>query len=238
MSLKLFYTPISPPARAVLLTVRCLDLEVEVKTLNLLTGEHHAEDFLRLNPRHQVPVLVDDGFVVIESRAIMGYLVNSKKPGSDWYPNDPKKRAVIDQRLYYDATVVFERNGDVIVGETLPVRNSTLIKLFLQRPAYSQSSPSISKTQKDLIDESMQTLNGFLKGNSWFAGDKPTIADLSILPNVSQIKSCGFDISKFGDLSKWFERCKSLKGFEENQRGAEEVGEYFKSKIPNAFESN
>lgn len=130
MALKLFHTSISPPSRAVLLTIRNLGLEVEVKKLNLLAGDHLTPEFLQLNPEHKVPVLVDDDFVLTESRAIMAYLVNSRKPGSDWYPTDPRKRAVIDQRLYYDATVVFERNGEVIVSEFCSPTNQILKSHF------------------------------------------------------------------------------------------------------------
>lgn len=116
MALKLFYMSISPPSRAVLLTARNLGLDVDVKHVNLLAGEHLTAEFLKMSPVHQVPVLVDNDFVLCESRAIMTYLVNSKRPGSELYPTDPKQRAQIDRLLYYDATIVFERNGSVIVS--------------------------------------------------------------------------------------------------------------------------
>lgn len=116
MSLKLYYLALSPPARAALLAVRNLDLNVELVNVDLLSQEHLTPEFLKLNPTHQIPVLIDGDFVVAESRAIMAYLANSKKPDSDLYPTDPKKRALVDQRLYFDATVVFPRNCDVIVS--------------------------------------------------------------------------------------------------------------------------
>ena len=116
MSVDLYYTSISPPARACLITIRNLYLNVNLINVDLFACEHLKDNFMKLNPLHQVPVLVDGDFVLSESRAIMCYLVNSKKPGDSLYPNDPKLRAKIDQRLYYDATVVFENNADVIVS--------------------------------------------------------------------------------------------------------------------------
>jgi glutathione S-transferase len=114
--MKLFYQAISPPARAALLGFRNLDLNVELINLDLLKGEHLRPEFMKLNPAHQIPVLVDDdGFVLCESRAILGYLVNRFRPESSLYPADARKRALIDQKLYYD-TLVFERNGQAIVS--------------------------------------------------------------------------------------------------------------------------
>lgn len=116
MSLKLYYMAISPPCRAVLLTIRYLKLDVELKHVNLLQGEHSTPEFLKLNPARKVPVLVDGNFVLTQSRAIMTYLANLHKPGSYFYPSDPKQRAVIDERLYFDAIEVFERNAVAIVS--------------------------------------------------------------------------------------------------------------------------
>lgn len=78
--MKLYYSIASPPSQAVLMTIRNLDLEVEIENVNLLAGEHMTPEFLKLNSLHQVPVLVDGNFVLTESRAILAYLVNSRKP--------------------------------------------------------------------------------------------------------------------------------------------------------------
>lgn len=115
-SLVLYYMNISPPARAVLMAIRCLKLKVELIDVDLLNGEHMSDKFLRMNPVHQIPVLIDGDFVLSESRAITTYLVNSKNPGCSLYPSNPKIRALIDQRLYYDATEVFPRNCSIIVS--------------------------------------------------------------------------------------------------------------------------
>jgi len=106
--LQLYYNLGSPPSRAVLQTIRVLGLDVEVKHVDLFKQEHLLPDFVKLNPLHQVPLLVDGDVIIAESRAIQAYLVNSRQPGSDWYPSDPVARALVDQRLYFDATNFFE----------------------------------------------------------------------------------------------------------------------------------
>jgi glutathione S-transferase len=43
----------------------------EVRLVNFRRGEHQSEDFLRLNPKHQVPVLLVDGKPLTENVAIL-----------------------------------------------------------------------------------------------------------------------------------------------------------------------
>lgn len=116
--MQLYFAHFSPPARTALMTIRNLGLEVDLKHVDFLKGENKSEDFLKLNPLGQVPVLVeDDGFVLTESRAISIYLVSSRNPESALYPKDPSKRAICDQMLYYDADVVFRSHIDILVGK-------------------------------------------------------------------------------------------------------------------------
>lgn len=114
--LQLYFTLGSPPSRAVLQTIRMLGLDVEVKNLSLLKGEHLTPEFLKLNPMHQVPVLVDGDLILTESRAIMAYLANSRKPGSSLYPTDPKKRVLVDQMLFFDCVNLFELGAGIMVS--------------------------------------------------------------------------------------------------------------------------
>lgn len=107
--LVLYFISPSPPSRAVLLLLRHLGLDVDVKVVQLHDGEQFKEDFLRLNPAHEVPVLVDGDFSLPESRAILAYLVNSRAPNSNLYPTEPKARAIVDHRLSYDH-VLFTRS--------------------------------------------------------------------------------------------------------------------------------
>ncbi len=49
-----------------------------------------------------MPTIVDNGFAVWESRAIIQYLCNKYAADSDLYPKDPKGRANVDRMLNFD----------------------------------------------------------------------------------------------------------------------------------------
>ena len=73
--------PGSAPCRSVLLTASALGIKLNEKLLNLELGEQLTPEFLKINPQHVIPTLVDNGFSLWESRAIMIYLVD--KYGKD-----------------------------------------------------------------------------------------------------------------------------------------------------------
>ncbi|HEX4297586.1 MAG TPA: glutathione S-transferase N-terminal domain-containing protein [Devosia sp.] len=62
----------------------------------------NVPEFLRLNPNAQVPVIVDDGFVLWESGAVLRYL--GDKAGSDLWPRSAEERARVDQWLTWQGT--------------------------------------------------------------------------------------------------------------------------------------
>lgn len=77
--------------------------------------------------------------------------------------------------------------------------------------------------RKQLI-EAFEFLEKFLETNEWFAGDSVTLADLAILSSLSSIIHVGADLSKFTKLNCWYEKCKTLPGFNENDEGAKVFG--------------
>lgn len=106
LPITLYHNCCSPPSRMVLLAIRNLALDIDIRHLDIYKGEQNTHEFLRINPLHQVPTIVHDDYVLTESRAIMMYL--SSLVESPLYPtNDIRKRALVDSRLFFDATNSF-----------------------------------------------------------------------------------------------------------------------------------
>lgn len=55
-----------------------------------------------MNPQHILPVLDDNGMIIVDSQVINGYLV-------DKYGHDDKRRAQVNFRLYFCTCKLFER---------------------------------------------------------------------------------------------------------------------------------
>lgn len=161
----------------------CFVLCPQVKILNLMAGEHMTEDFLKINPQHTVPTLVDDDYVLWESKAIATYLVEQHRPDSALYPSDPRKRGLINRMLYFDSTVLFAR-AFAAIG-----------------PVMRAGAKSIPQERKDAIGEALSTLNGFLEGQDWVTGEDCTVADLCLLASVSSLEVR--EIFTVGGLHEW-----------------------------------
>ena len=89
--LKLYYARPSLYARPVWLALLEKQLPFELIPVNL-GGEQFEPDYMALNPFSHVPVLVDGGFRVIESQAILDYL-EAQYPHPPLLPTDAKTLA-------------------------------------------------------------------------------------------------------------------------------------------------
>lgn len=67
-----------------------------------------------------MPCLDDNGYILIESRAIAIYLIERFFPnGHSLYPKDSKNRALINQHLQFDCGTLYPRIRAVAVSEMI-----------------------------------------------------------------------------------------------------------------------
>jgi glutathione S-transferase len=102
MTTTLHYASGSPYAWRVWLALEHKGVPYELKTLSFDTGDLKTPEFLALNPRHRVPVLVDDGFALYESAAIVEYVEDRWPDAPRLFSADLHERAV-QRRLIREA---------------------------------------------------------------------------------------------------------------------------------------
>jgi len=94
MSIILYYGSGSPYAWRAQLALEHKALPYERKVLSFSAGDTRKPEFIALNPRHEVPTLVDGDFVLYESTAIVGYLEEAYPGrGAPLFPGDVRTRA-------------------------------------------------------------------------------------------------------------------------------------------------
>ena len=87
MEIVLYYTPITC-ALAPYITLTEADAKFEVRPLNMRKDQHKSADYLKINPKHKVPLLVVDGKVLSESTAIQIWIARTF-PQARLLPSDP-----------------------------------------------------------------------------------------------------------------------------------------------------
>ncbi|XP_069700045.1 glutathione S-transferase 1-1-like [Periplaneta americana] len=214
MPIDLYYMPLSAPCRSVMMAASALGVELNLKFLDLFKAEQMTPDFLKLNPQHSLPTIVDNDFVLGESRAIICYLADQYGKDDCLYPKDPKKRAVVNHRLYFDATTLYQRFLDYYV----PI-------LYLGK----EGDPAKLKR----FEDAFVMLEKYLEGQTWAAGDHITIADFPLIATVSSAEIFGFDITRYPNVSRWLANAKkSIPKYEElNHAGCLEYKKVMDAKM-------
>ena len=99
MSITLHWGSGSPYAWRCLLTLELKRIPFESKLLEFSRKDHKTPEFLRLNPRGRVPVLVDGEIAIWESLAIMVYL-DRKYPETPIFGHSPLESARVWQTSF------------------------------------------------------------------------------------------------------------------------------------------
>lgn len=188
-----------------------LKIKIHLKPVNLQTKDHLLPEFLKINPQHTVPTLVDNNFALWESRPICIYLVEKYAKDDSLYPKNPKQRAVVNQRLYFDMGMLTMRMYDFF---------------------FPQLTQNIEPDQKkyQAMEEAVELLDVFLEKSDYVAGDKLTIADFAIAVTMSVIELAGFDLKKYSNISRWYAVMKSeLPGWDINEEGLNVLRQYIKN---------
>ncbi|MBM2830619.1 MAG: Glutathione S-transferase [Gammaproteobacteria bacterium] len=190
--MKLYHFPPSPNSRRVLAVAYHLGIPLDLETIELPKGEHLKPGFIKLNPNHKIPTLVDGDFVLWESSAIMLYLL-SKKPGSSLYSNDPKIQADINRWLFWNIAHWGPACG-VFIYEYL-------VKKFRN---LGGPDPNEIKRGEDLVHLFAPVLNDHLKGRQWLVGNDVTVADYAVGSFLDLKEVAHLPVDKYKEINRWY----------------------------------
>ena len=139
MGITLYYGSGSPYAWRVQLALEHKALAYEL--ISFSAGDTRKPEFLALNPRHRVPVLVEDDFVLYESSAIVEYLDEAYPGrGAPLFPGDARTRAII-RRMICEVDEDFDAALDPLTTQA-----------FSKKPE-ERDPKAIADARKALVDE-------------------------------------------------------------------------------------
>lgn len=202
--------------------------------VDILRGEQFAPEFLRINPKAVVPVLVHDGEIIPESTIICEYAEDAF-PERPLYPASPLLRArvrwwtkAVDEELHPACSAItyvvshrhtILRNGVGDFGQFLAeggaegrearARKWQWIQQGLQAPGAADKIR--------LYDDYLRRMEETLGESDWLAGDSFSMADVAMAPYLNRLAALALEgLWTGGRLPRteaWFERIRQRPSF-------------------------
>ncbi len=166
-------------------------------------GEQNKQEFKNLNPQSLVPTLVDDGFTLSQSMAILEYL-EEKYPNSSLLPTDTKSRALVRQLC------------QVICADTHPLNNLRVLN-------YLSDSLAVNADDKvswyhHWLEKGFKAYDEILKLNlyrgDYSIGRELSLADVCLIPQLYNARRFNFDLKLFPRLVEIEQKCLTLRLFD------------------------
>ena len=163
----LYYSP-GACSMAVHIALNECNQQVTLEKVDLAAGQNRSPEFMKINPRGQVPVLVDGERVLREGASILIHILD--KHQSPLLPREGRERdAALEWLMFCNATL-----HPAYARVFFLLKNGAT-----QGPLMDMAIASINKLWREVEER--------LSQNAWLAGPQPTIADilLTVIANWS-----------------------------------------------------
>jgi glutathione S-transferase len=179
--------PLSGNTHKIRLLLSALKLPHEERVVDVTTGAQKQPPFLALNPRGQVPVLIDGDVTLYDAQAILVYLARKYDQAGRWLPNDALDLAQVVGWLSFAANEI--QNG------AQPLRMHYLLGVPI----------ALEQTQA-ATRASLALLHARLTGRTFLELERPTIADLACFPCVALVPEGKIELDPYPHVKAWTER--------------------------------
>jgi len=201
---KFYYHPISGNARRVWIAL--LEKQIPFEPILLkLDGDQFKPEFVAINPFHHIPVIVDDGFEVVESLAILDYL-EAKYPTPSLMPQEAKALATV--RMVELVTI------NELVPATVP-----LMQQMLQLPVTTEKI----ETAQQRIANVLSFFENKLSNTPYFVGENLTLADIVAGSSSLFLSFMGIPVDSYPKVKNWLEQLMQRESFVKTAPTPEEI---------------
>jgi glutathione S-transferase len=167
-----------------------------MKQVAIFDGAGQTEEFRVKSPTGAVPVLeLEDGRVLAESNAILGYLAD----GTAYLPTDPWERAQVSRWMYFEE--------DFIQNGLASLRYWTMTGKLARRSAETIAAKQAGSRK------TLKILDTWLEKRPYLTESGYTIADMSVFAYVSRADEAGLPLATYPAVNSWVTRVRAQDGF-------------------------
>lgn len=194
MAIKLFYFPGSC-ALAPHIALEEAELSGDFVLVDLAKQEQLSAEFLRINPKGHVPVLLHDKFVLTENLAVLRY-ISRLTPEKKLWPDNPREEASCIEWLSWLSSTLHPAYRHVLRPERFATGNEAILNVRTHGRV-------IARKYWEEVEKKLDNSN-------WLFGDHYTVADpyLLVYWMWGRGKTLGFDMSN--DFPKWTAHTKRM----------------------------
>jgi glutathione S-transferase len=203
--LKFYYSRLSVNARRVWVTLLEKNLEFE-PILMKLNGDQFQPDFLKLNPFHHIPVLIDNDFTVFESLAILDYL-EAKYPDQSLMPTEAKAIAKV-------------RMIELVTVNELPPASIVLMKDMLD---VQVEAKKLEQAKQNMATALEYFEDNLVDNKPYFMGEKLTYADIVAGTAVASIPFLGIPLEPYPKVNQWCENLQKRTSWQQTAPTPEDI---------------
>ncbi len=231
--LELHHNGLSSCSQKVRMVLAEKGLDFESRHIDLMGGEHHAPEYVKLNPNHVVPTLIHDGAVLIESSLINQYL-DEVFPEPPLQPDDaPSRHALrlwvkqVDEKVHPAASVVTFAIGPrpILLEQPAEVREANIAAIpdAARRAArrsvieHGVAAPEFAGALRRFLDL-LDAMEAALQPGGWLSGDGFGLGDAAVLPYVVRLDHLAMTSLLSEEtrplVSDWYARVRARPSFE------------------------